>query len=392
MAQPRRQCRQSRWQRVNLGGPVDSVQLALTPAGKPRILAIGPDDETLYTLYWYGECDAQCLSADSWQFVHVTSVYDTIDLTGYYLPERSFALDPQGRPRFVFNNTDYLTEPDLYGGYYAACDSGCLDAGNWSVTRFTHQLMDDIYLLDHEAISSPSLTFTTDGRPRVVAHLFAAEFTGDENGVYYFACDAGCEDDANWKRAWVFERGGGPYPFWDIAVDKQNRPRIAVYKEGTLDDTGRRLYYLSCDAQCESSGSWSAVNLGLPQQYGDGVDLELDAQGRPRMAYMDGSDNLRYSWCDAGCTAAENWQHGVVDLSSDLEAEYPVARPVTCDAGLWDTYAPALALDAQGNPRIVYDGSYKARCQYVDPNDPTDVYDRFHEIWHSVRLVAFAQP
>jgi hypothetical protein len=390
---PASQCSdQARWQRVNLGGPVDSIQLALTPAGQLRVLAIGPDpDQPAYALYWYGECDAQCLSSDHWQFVPVTRSYGAIDLTGYYLAERSFALDPQGRPRFVFGNSDYTVEPDLYGGYYAACDSGCLAAESWSVTRFTHQIMGD-YLLEYETIGSPSLEFTSDGQPRLVAHLFPAHHTGDESGVYYFACDAGCDDDANWERARVFDRGQGPFPFWDIAVDGQNRPRIAVYKEDTLDDTGRRLSYLSCDADCLNGASWQPVSLGLPRERGDGVDLELDAQGRPRMAYLDGSDNLGYSWCDANCTTPASWQHGIADQSSDLEAEYPVARPVTCDAGLWDTYAPALALDGQGHPRIVYDGSYKARCQYVDPNDPGQVYDQFHEIWHSVRLTAFPQP
>jgi hypothetical protein len=124
---------------------------------------------------------------------------------------------------------------------------------------------------------------------------------------------------------------------------------------------------------------------------GDGVDLELDAQGRPRLAYLNGSDNLGYSWCNAGCTDPAAWQHVIAESSTQLEAEYPVARPVTCNAGLWDTYAPSLALDAQGHPHVGYNGSYKARCQYQDPNDPGQIYDTFLEIWHSVRLVTFAQ-
>jgi hypothetical protein len=382
----------ARWQRLNIGGPVDSIQIALTPAGQPRVLAIGPSQgNSSYASYYYGECNANCLSEAGWSFVNVTSSYTSGDLTGYYLPKRSFALDPQGRPRFVFGNADFTTEPDLYGGYYATCDSGCDQAESWSISRFTHQIMGESYLLEYEQISQLSLDFTTDGRPRVVAMLYPMRSLGQADGIYYFACDEGCEDDANWDRAWVFERGNGPYPMWDIAIDGQNRPRIAIYKEDTLDGTGRRLYFLQCDGGCLNSAAWQTANLGLSREVGDGVDLELDAQGRPRLAYLNGSDNLGYSWCNAGCTDPAAWQHVIAESSTQLEAEYPVARPVTCNAGLWDTYAPSLALDAQGHPHVGYNGSYKARCQYQDPNDPGQIYDTFLEIWHSVRLVTFAQ-
>jgi hypothetical protein len=52
-----------------------------------------------------------------------------------------------------------------------------------------------------------------------------------------------------------------------------------------------------------------------------------------------------------------------------------------------------LALDSQGNPRIAYDASYKAYCQYQDPTDPTKPpTNEFREIWHSVRTIFTTQP
>ena len=71
----------------------------------------------------------------------------------------------------------------------------------------------------------------------------------------------------------------------------------------------------------------------------------LDAQGRPRIAYLNSHD-LGYSWCDAGCESPAAWKHRTVETSEDLEAQYPVARPVTCDASTWDNYSPNLRLDS----------------------------------------------
>jgi hypothetical protein len=46
-----------------------------------------------------------------------------------------------------------------------------------------------------------------------------------------------------------------------------------------------------------------------------------------------------------------------------------------------------LAFDTANNPHIAYDGSYKARCLYQDPNDPNNTYYEFREIKHAVRVI-----
>jgi hypothetical protein len=125
---------------------------------------------------------------------------------------------------------------------------------------------------------------------------------------------------------------------------------------------------------------------GLPTGAGDGVDLVLDSQERPRMAYLMGED-LHYSSCDGGCDNADNWKHRELDTTGQMEADFPVPLPITCDAGVWDTSSPVLAFDPNNNPHIAYDGSYKARCLYQDPNDPNNTYYEFREIKHAVRVV-----
>ncbi|MFP4436247.1 MAG: hypothetical protein ACLFVO_03290 [Chloroflexaceae bacterium] len=388
-----------RWQRLNLEGIVDEVQLLLTSSGKPRLLVtVVPLDNPSERQFIYGECDANCLSQDGWNFANVTFAYGSSvsSVTAVYLPQRYFALDPQDRPRFVFYNADYRVEPDRYGGYYAACDTDCarndLVATQWTVTKFTQERVVSEYDVKNEQVDFPALTFTRDGRPRIVALLFPLEVLSDDlSHLAYFACDQTCTDAENWQRVKIGERGQGGYPIWDIALDGNDNPRIAFFKAPTSDGTGDQLYYLSCDSDCLNPASWSTTDLGLPNGAGDGVDLLLDSQGRPRMAYLNG-ENLNYSWCNSGCENAANWQQREVDTTERLVTEYPVPLPVTCDAGVWDTSAPVLALAESGDPHITYEGGYKARCQFQNPEDPNDIRDEFIEIRHTVRVVGFRQP
>lgn len=233
----------SRWRRINLGGPVDHAQIELTPAGTPRIVARGDSQEKSgFKNYYYGECNNDCLADSGWNFAAVTDSYTngTSDITGYYLPKRYFALDPQGKPRFVFYNGDYKAEPDRYGGYYASCDTSCANGENWSVTLFTHAQPEKYR---YELLDNPALTFTSKGEPRVVGNVYLLDNNDTTNGIYYFGCNSGCDDDANWARIKIAERGGGGYPAWDIALDSADRPRIAFYKEDVTEgDSGKRLH------------------------------------------------------------------------------------------------------------------------------------------------------
>jgi hypothetical protein len=386
---PAAQCGDSsKWSYLSMGDQIDQAQLQLTPAGNPRLL-LGYHALSQYAeLYIYGECDSNCTaSEDSWNFIAVTSrSLAAGGIADYYLPVRTFALDPQGRPAFVFYDRNTQPEPDHTGGYYVSCQADCTTDGSWTEVRFTHR--NGYY---DELVDQPVLQFTSEGAPRILATLYPLNGTGD-SGIYYFACDSNCDSDAGWARTLIIDRGSGPYPVWDLALDAQDRPRVAYFRYDALDDTRQTLFYLWCDANCVGDGSWQQIDLGLPKGDGIGADLVLDATGRPRIAYLASSD-LGYAWCDGDCTTAQGWQHGYADSDDKMTAEYPIALPFTCSAGIWDSYSPSLALDNAGNPRIAYDASYKGYCQYQDPTDPSKPpTSEFREIWHSVRTVFTEKP
>ncbi len=381
------------WSRLTIPGTVDEVQLRLTPAGQPRVLVgLRQKSGNFEQLYAYGECNANCQQETQWSFALVTSRLDSGigGVTGAYLPVRSFALDPAGRPRFVLYDANYVVEPDHYGGFYFSCDTNCTNQGQWSEARFTRQRRLSEYNIKDEVINAPVLTFTSDGKPRILAQLFPLDGEGTA-GLTYFACDAGCDDDANWERTFLVERGSGPYPAWDLALDASNRPRVAYFRYDASDDTEQKLFYLWCDTGCTSGDNWNGTDIGMPKGDGIGADLELDAQNRPRIAYLN-SNALGYAFCNGDCSGPGGWQRRILDTHAALEAAYPIPLPFTCDSGIWDSYAPSFRLDRAGNPRIAYDSSYKAGCLYSDPANPAKPPTReFREIRRSVRMV-FATP
>jgi hypothetical protein len=146
---------------------------------------------------------------------------------------------------------------------------------------------------------------------------------------------------------------------------------------GTLP--GLRAYYITCDAkQCTQPGTWNAIDIGLPAKTpsgmdiweGDnGMDLQFDAQDRPRIALRMGYtiDELVYVYCNSGCLdQAGNWTYDILwstaaqteDMGLPPQQGCPDCHPPIppCPAGFWDAgYWPSLALDSGGNPRIAYE-------------------------------------
>jgi hypothetical protein len=381
---PSEQCgNPAKWGRVAFLDRAEEVQIELTPAGKPRLLALLGDAEgSLSSLYVYAECNADCLNEDSWSGIGVTTRSDTLgSALTYYTPRRSFELDPQGRPRFVYYDNSYVNvEPDHIGGFYLWCDADCTTEGSWYETRFTQR---EGY--NNESISDPVLKFTRDGRPRILTLLYplgnGAPGEPLRFELYYVGCDSACEETSSWRRTPVVDRGSGYQPAWDLELDPAtDSPRAVNYQSGE-----RKLLYHWCEGDC-LAGGWRSLELKA-DGWGVGAELKLDPQGRPRLLVLNSSRGVGVMVCDAGCGQLAGWGELLVEPLGELDASYPVARPVTCDNGLWYIYAPSMAFDAAGNPHIVYDAAYEARCQYVDPTQPAPPTDVFHEIWHSVRYV-----
>jgi hypothetical protein len=374
------------WQEVRMGTLVRSVQLKLTPQGKPRLMFAA--DSTVYTGgldHFYATCDTGCGQAAAWTVTRVFSgrvpAYnlDNDD----QLPQRSFALDAEGRPRFVVFDENQLAEPQHFGLYYMTCDTGCSDAHNWGET-----LISVVQRYAVERASQPALAISPDGRPRVTSAQFFA-LNSNLAVLMYLACEQACDRSANWGRAELMPRGGGSEPSADIAVDAQGRPRIAFYQEALLEGQGKRLHYLACDDGCLDPARWSIVDLGLGFSNGQEPDLELDVQGRPRIAYSDwDSGGIGYAWCDQNCAGGSaNWQHKLLEQRAALYDAWPVAYPFHCDGGLWNTLTPTLSLPADGPAQIAFDAIYNARCWYDDTTDSYPPTSEMHQIKRAARLL-----
>lgn len=377
------------WHGVLMLDYVNEVQLALTSEGQPRLLirtnstytSIGDD-------YYFAACDVNCTYPDDWEIAYVvtTSGMASLTIEDVNRPQRSFALDPNGRPRFVYLDN---TGPYHRGTYYAYCDAAdCTNPNAWFETKIS--LSNDPF---YEHYYYPSLTFTSQGQPRVVGDgLYLLQ--GQELGIYYLACDNYCDVGSNWQRVRLFDRGSGVNVSWDLEMHG-SQPRLAIYEGAQLGGAGDTLYYAWCNTGCLTAANWQRHDLGLNSSDGRHPDLELDSQGRPRLAYaLYHAGGLGYSWCNGSCeSAGAAWQHQTVETRADLHTIWPVAYPPHCDGGLWDGLAPVLALDSAGNPRIAYDTAYHAQCWYDDPydDDPNPVF-RFHLIARSVRVTYFPQP
>ena len=380
------------WSAASIGSRVTEVQLAVNAAGQPRmLLRVASEQRGLEHEYHYAECDADCSNPASWTTVMVRGTYgtSTFDINDDTSPQRYFALDPQGRPRFVHIDRNYPIEPDHMGSYYVWCDAGCTDQRNWHETLFT-----DSTPYDFEPVTYPSLTFTRSGGPRIVANLYVLNSKKEENGVYYFACDNDCGRRERWQRVYLVPRGQETNPSWDIELDGQDRPRVAYYM-GSLENGGEHLFYLWCDSECLNAENWYYNDPGLESRSGRHPDLELTAHGKPRIAFMyRNSGGLGYLWCDQDCESdTAQWNGAAVETAETLDSAYPQPLPASCDAGLWSTLTPVLALDPAGDPLIAYDAKYDTRCWYQDSTRPADPPSyRFTQLWRAVRGVVLDQP
>lgn len=377
------------WGSVGFGEFVREVELELTPAGTPRLLITA--ESAVYTAgkdYLYAACDAGCTQAAGWSFTRIASGWTSaIALDNDdELAQHAFELDGLGRPRFVYRDENYQISPPHSGLFYASCDLRCDDAAQWTHTRVTDTRSNAMERAYH-----PSLAITPDGRPRIVSAEFFPIGSTDPT-LAYFACEAFCDDTASWQRVDLMLRGGGSEPSADLEVDVRGFPRIAFYQEALLNGQGKRLFYLTCDGQCLQRGNWAVVDLGLGTFNGQEPDLELDDQGRPRIAYADwhqGGPGV--AACDATCSSASSWRHTLVEDRNVLHRAWPVAYPPHCDGGLWNALTPSLTLGPGGAPVLAYDATYHAHCLYDD--DPTDTIppvSKMHLITRAVRVVSMA--
>jgi hypothetical protein len=347
------------WQFLHLGDSAE-VRLALDPAGRPRLLLATPGEisgDYQQVSYRYGVCDSACTQAANWRFTTVAEVTDSVAWVGGRENEnnRYFALDPEGHPAFLYTRFD---PQDPYMGYldYATCaapdPANCIEPARWSITTLAHTNFPQ----------SPSLDFAGPGQPRAAIEVS----NGSESALWYTACDQNCTDDESWSWRRVTATSYYETMTFSLRLDGQGRPRLALYSGPYNTDPSPfaddQLYYLWCDEGCAEGEdpTWHGVAIGLPTLSGHDVALALDGQGRPRMVYSDSNQGLGYSWCNQNCASTGAvWNHAVAESSASLSNDYQVLPIRRCTVSTWFTgVRPNLALDAQGNLRIVYDAQH----------------------------------
>jgi hypothetical protein len=385
------------WVGTELGEDVLGVMLATTHDGRPRLL-IQQEGRVLEggKDYHYAACDAACDQPASWSTGYVTSTWGT-EISDAFLgtrTRRAFALDPQGNPGFVFYDRDYFhAEPDHIGGFYTWCTTACAE-GTPEAPTWQEAYIGDGPESDPDGYTLPALAYTSDGRPRMVVEVTTGGAGTERMGIIYKACDAACERTGSWTHTRIAERGYESAVSWDLALDADDQPHVAFYQGSFENEGGNRLSYLTCAADCADVDSWTSLDLGLARGDGESPDIEMQPDGRPAISYLHAGGSAVYlARCVADCSQPSGWRVTILDTGTDLENDFPVARPFTCDAGFWDAESTRLAFDSQGRMRTVYDAAYQARCLYEDPERPDDPpYYRFHQVNHSVRLLIWDEP
>ncbi|HET9222866.1 MAG TPA: hypothetical protein VFO07_10200 [Roseiflexaceae bacterium] len=376
----------SKWSTlVSLTERVTQVQIAVTPDGRPRLLVGRARTDQNWTEYIYFACEQGCTNVDNWNGLIIAQPAG-IEVFEYDNPQHSFALDSQGRPRFVYANTWGNGEPNAI--HYAYCDAAdCTEPGSWSTGDIMKGPEYKTLGLDYA-----SLAFVDD-KPRIVSRI---TLSGMATDTVYFECDElECDQDFEWNHVFLPYPGEMLWTNWDLAVSKNGQLRVALYEPATPDIVvGGKLYYGQCDDRCSAIDSWQFTQVTSGE--GKNVDLAIDAAGRTHMVYDAGQrGTLGEVWCDSNCTNAAQWQRRILETSEQLQREFAPASPLTCDQDqrVWLDAIPSVAFDAQGRLVVAYDVRNVTFCYYTDPNNPGGPpYQKVQRLWWAVRWAQFPRP
>jgi hypothetical protein len=350
-----------------LGDHIVYANLALDPAGHPRLLLRLSAGNMLSYQYW--TCDSACTNLASWANGTVIYTYARAYATGEPFTQ-GFAIDAQGRTHFIYYDAGSTIDDPHWGMYYTTCDSGCTAPASWQ----------EVQLVQDRFAGEFSLAVTGTGQPRVAYSTYDGQ-----NAVSYLAyaeCSAACGTAGNWTGSLLAQTVSASvtdFPTFALRADSNGKPRLALYTGTGVGGSlpAGRLLYLGCDAlDCGPAQGWWAFDPGFANLHGaEGVDLALDAQNRPRIAYhapLAAGFGLWYAWCNSGCSAsAANWQNREIEPSEQVDPELPIPPqagcpfpqcdpPVpACTVSFWDTgVRTSLALDPAGNPRMAYDADH----------------------------------
>jgi hypothetical protein len=322
-------------------GTAGNAMLALDANGVPQVLiATG-------TTVYYATCEGDCRQESSWTLTKILDHAGERELTG-----EAFALDPQGRPRFIihaYRAMFGIGAPDP-GTWYMVCDSDCHNPSSWSE-----------HLISPQIWQENTLRFSPDG----VAHLATiATVDGMGDLAGYAECVADCYDEAD-ENSWPVI--GMYYSFSDRFIEEidpaismdltsAGKPRIAVLAKDQTTEA-RFIAYAACDNDCtqEDGSTWRYNSLLDGDVIGDGLDLALDANDNPRFVYT-ADYNIFLVYCDSNCENEADdsgWHLDKVELSSDMDAD-TIIPYADCTVAAWFLRQPSIAIGNDGLPRVAY--------------------------------------
>lgn len=286
--------------------------------GKPRVLWF----HEVTQAYFISICDAECTKLPNWT---TTQVADTAKR-----PEADthFAIDAAGKPAFVYLDSRIGRE----GIFFIRCTGNCNDRTQWTEVKLNVPAGADRF----------ALAFDAQSRPRIVYRDPLA------NQIGYLQCDSSCTSTASFQGGTVLSSEAG-HPA--LKLDKQGRPRL-------LHMSGNKLFLAWCDSNCTQANGWQRAPVGAPEGYGSaGFNLVLDANDRPRIAYSTANNGVGYSSCKDRCTSSDPiWRHAVVETGPQLDQRAPMEVAQGCSTSSWMVGEGAtLALDPNGNPRLIYE-------------------------------------
>lgn len=344
--------------RLDTDATVANAMLALDSQGQPRVLL------STFNAVYYAVPNGDFTNPASWSVAKILDHQGDNEVTG-----QAFALDPQGRPRFLMHTyVAYLgigqEEPATW---YLSCDHDCLDASSWSSSRIADQIW-----------RSSQLRFDQQGRARVATVAMVVEPDNSTTLMgAYLACDADCADESSWIGTGLLPayqndlEAVSILPAISLALTREGAPRIVLLANA---DFQKNLVYFECDADCNTdSNNWRGTILSDLRELGAGLDLALDSQDHPRIAYtLD--YNIGILHCDqSSCTPADaKWDLSKVELSGEMDPD-EIFLWENCDVAAWFLHSPSIALDASGTPRV----GYQARdiSGGLDNPDPANTPD-----------------
>jgi hypothetical protein len=337
-------------------GTVLNAMLALTRAGEPRVLLA-----TGSSVVW-AECSANCTDTANWHSSVILEHGGDREVSG-----NALALDAQDRPRFVMHT--YLA---LLGvgqkppqTFYVQCDSGCTQAGNWQVDTIQEQIWQNSELRFDAANRAHLATIAVAFEAGVPSSRMAA----------YLVCEQDCTSAATWSGIGLFAAyesySEEIAPAIALALTENGGPRVVVL--GKSDSGGKNLVYFECDSACDKD-NWRGSILSDRPELGAGLDIEVDANDRPRFVFtLD--DNIGLYHCDAAdCTAADaQWDLAEVEFAADVPPDGIILWP-NCTIDAWVLHDPSLALGANGSVRVGYQATdLSGGVTTQDPTKPACV-------------------